>query len=254
VFCSNSEQPEHNVTVSTFALDTFEVTVGRFRRFVDTYNGTPPPEGAGQHPLIPGTGWQSAWNVNLGRSKAWLNAELSFCSGTSHGVGDHSWTDIPGSHENAPITCVSWYMAFAFCIWDDGRLPTEAEWEYAAAGGTENRLYPWGSAPPDASRIASSGAPWAAVGSTPMGNGRWGHRDLAGDVAEWVFDRINDRWYSSGGATCVDCANSTGPLHARVFRGGGWLDFDGNVRSAGRSYEDPATATVLSGFRCARSL
>lgn len=55
-----------------------------------------------------------------------------------------TWTDNPGAQENFPMACVEWPTAYAFCLWDGGRLPTEAEWEFAAAGGDQNRLYPWG--------------------------------------------------------------------------------------------------------------
>jgi hypothetical protein len=72
---------------------------------------------------------------------------------TSQTIGvrslDMTWTDTVGPNENLPMNCVPWYKAFAFCVWDGGRLPTEAEWNYAATGGNEQRKYPWGSTAPD---------------------------------------------------------------------------------------------------------
>src|ERR1700730_5736435 len=59
-----------------------------------------------------------------------------------------TWTASAGSHENLPINCVNWYEAYSFCIWDGGFLPSEAEWEYAAAGGARQRTYPWGPTAP----------------------------------------------------------------------------------------------------------
>ena len=61
--CGASDQPEHDATVASFALDTFEITIGRFRAFLDQSKGTPPADGAGAHPLIKGSGWQTAWNI-----------------------------------------------------------------------------------------------------------------------------------------------------------------------------------------------
>src|SRR5208337_5313332 len=59
-----------------------------------------------------------------------------------------TWTPSPGTQENLPVGCVTWYEAYAFCIWDGGFLPSGAEWEYAAAGVSQQREYPWGSTAP----------------------------------------------------------------------------------------------------------
>ena len=100
-------------TVSSFSMDKFEVTVGRFRRFIDSGMGVAsraPREGAGAHPKIPGSGWRSGWNNLLAADTAALKAGLT----CSHPWGGVTWTDVPGPHENRPITCVDWYSAFAF--------------------------------------------------------------------------------------------------------------------------------------------
>ena len=139
------EVPEHEATVDGFYLDAFEITVGRFRQFVAQYDGTPPAEGAGAHPLIANSGWLAEWNAELPANQTELSNMLE-CGEAS------TWTDQPGDNENLPINCATWYELFAFCIWDGGRIPTEAEWEFAAAGGLSNRLYPWGSDSADISR------------------------------------------------------------------------------------------------------
>jgi sulfatase modifying factor 1 len=242
----NDEQPEHYATISSFVLDRFEVTVGRFRAFVDQYDGTPPAPDAGAHPLIGGSGWQASWA-----------AELPSQADLISGLACHSqatWTDVPADNENAAINCITWYEAFAFCIWDGGRLPTEAEWELAAAGGTDNRLYPWG-VDGDVSSHANFGGLGCTtpplVGSFPSGRGRWGHEDLAGGMWEWVLDGYDQAWYLDAGNTCNDCAN-LGSTAIRASRGGSCWGVTTDLRAARRGGGAPSDRFAYQGFRCAR--
>lgn len=260
-YCTGGDKPEHAVTVDSFSLDTFEVTVARFRNFVSAFDGTPPVAGAGAHPQIAFSGWQSKWNDNLPSSRVALTSNLK-CA-----LDDETWTDSPGLNEQAAINCVSWFEAFAFCAWDGGYLPTEAEWEYAAAGGAENRMFPWGSANPAeqvnlANDAYNGNRPTIAVGSEhPQGDGKWGHRDLAGGMAEWALDMYNSTWYSSGGSSCDNCANLNAGA-ARVARGGSWvgsypwaggLSYVIMLRAADRAQREPASRDASLGFRCARN-
>lgn len=250
--CDSSDQPEHVAFVSSYHLETHEVTVGRFRRYVETFAG-PPEAGAGANPQVPGSGWMAAWNSELPDSAAELSASLA-----CHEYA--TWTDTREGSETRPINCVSWYEAFAFCIWDGARLPTEAEWEYAAAGGGENRLYPWGSDSPTAIHAnircegdglgACSLADILSVGSKPTGAGRWGTLDLAGSVYEYTFDVYGP--YST--ATCNNCAKTEGGLD-RVIHGGSWYNVtnaDGHSRATQRVLSLPSQRFFNLGFRCAR--
>jgi formylglycine-generating enzyme required for sulfatase activity len=254
----SDEQPEHDVEVASFGLDRYEVTVGRFRKWVDTYDGAALGDGAGAHPLIPGSGWQLAWNQYLPKDRANFKSALG-CSTTYQ-----TWTDSAGANEAKPINCVSWYEAFAFCMWDGGRLPTEAEWEYAAAAGSENRRYPWGGQTPGNTRASfdclfsdtssCEAADLPAVGSTPAGKGKWGHQDLAGSVYEWNLDWYDPSWYNKyiQSGSCKNCANvqSGSP---RVIRGGDFHSVAAYMRAAGRSNDTPASRGYDVGLRCART-
>ncbi len=243
-----NELPEHPATVAGFSLDKYEVTVGRFRKFVAQYTGAAPAAGEGAHPLIAGTGWQSAWNVSLSTSQAALKTNLA-CDESYQ-----TWTDSVSANERHAINCVSWYEAMAFCIWDGGRLPTEAEWEYAAAGGSENRLYPWGSQAPDGTRANfSEGAntPYTDVGSTPRGEGRWGQSDLSGGMWEWAYDGYDALWYGKNNP-CNNCAGIASGSN-RVTRGGSWFYVATSLRAAIRHDVHPTKRNDIIGFRCARS-
>lgn len=249
-------------TVSTFALDTYEVTVARFRAFFDAGMGTqatPPADGAGAHPLIPSSGWQSAWNVELETDADTLRQKLACHTYYS------SWGDFPGPNETRPINCVTWYEAFAFCAWDGGRLATDTEWNYAAAGGDEQRVYPW-SVPPtstpvdcnyssyDCGNISCDGvascqtSDLLVVGTRPLGDGRWGHADLGGNLSEHVLD-----WNGTDPMPCVDCANMAAGSE-RLFRGGNFFSVDVDMQTNARRGLSPSVRSPYQGIRCARDL
>jgi formylglycine-generating enzyme required for sulfatase activity len=256
---NRSNDPAAPATVSDFYLDKYEVTVGRFRAFVSAGMGTqanPPADGTGDHPLIPGTGWDSTWNSSLTANAAALQAALQ-CD-----PNYQTWTSTPGANEDLPINCIDWYEAFALCAWDGGRLATEAEWGYAAAGGSEQRVYPWGSTDPGAN---ANLAVWdcryhgtgncsgttniAPVGSVPAGNGKWGQSDLAGNIWEWIFD-----WHSPSYAVpCSDCADIT-ESPGRLARGGCFSCQSTTVLGvAYRTNHAPNRRLNFFGVRCART-
>jgi len=232
-------------TVGDFTLEDYEVTVGRFRNFVNAFSRTMIPAGTGKNPRDPNdSGWNTAWNAALPATPADLVSALN-CGGGS------SFTAAPGTNEDLPVTCVNWFEAYAFCAWDGGRLPTEAEWNYAAAGGAEERSYPWGSTAPtdgDAVFCPGSCSTLQKVGSRVAGNGKWGQADLVGNAWEWNADV-----YAAYAATCTDCTNGSASTSAlRVFRGGSAGNDATYLLSASRYRRDPNAHSGFVGLRCAR--
>jgi formylglycine-generating enzyme len=246
-------------TVDDFNLDNYEVTVGRFRAFINAYPAWHPPAphvGDGAHTGIAYTGWGDP------QVPTWdLPANVTdFTDGLKSCNAESTWRDLPGEgippgQENWPINCVTWYEAFAFCIWDGGYLPTEAEWEYAAAGGTQENIYPWGNdgtepLPANYADAQVAGTQFMVVGSyITQGTGvRWAHEDLAGSMAEWVFDGYVQPFATN---TCDNCAETT-TVTDRGLRGGSYISHASELRAAFRGNSVPTYRYSWAGFRCAR--
>jgi len=271
-------------TISSFRLDKYEITVGRFRQYVKDLSGSgaPPAAGSGKHTHLndgkglansgsSGTfepGWDTAWNTRIpsgaGAAAQW-NTQLK-CNKFG------TWTDEPGANELLPLTCLNWWESHAFCIWDGGFLPSEAEWRYAAGGGDEHRRYPWGSTNPGTEneyaiydccypdgQCKALGGPEctgfinaAPVGFATLGVGRYGQLDLVGSVFEWLVDR-----YASYASPCVDCAYFGASSANRVLPGGGFRTtlmpyLQSSDRSA-VSYAETFRGDFAVGARCART-
>lgn len=268
-------------TVNSFRLDEYEVTVGRFRQFVGACSGVGgclPAAGSGKHvhlnggrglvdvgaPADAGTVYETGWNpgddANVAPTTSNLQCDPSFAT----------WTPSPGSNENLPINCVNWYEAYAFCIWDGGFLPSEAEWEYAAAGGAEQREYPWGSASPGTA-CPGTGCSYAIydcdypngsdggmgtctgvtniapVGTATQGAGLYGQIDLSGNVWEWTLD-----WYASYVNPCTDGAYLE-VTSGRVPRGAYFGFPASSLVPFARGNSAPTYRSYAVGFRCARA-
>jgi formylglycine-generating enzyme required for sulfatase activity len=221
------EVPKHQVSLDGFYLDQYLVTNAQFKRFTDAN-----PD------------WQAdriARNLHNGQYLKHWSAPDVFTAKADH-----------------PVVNVSWYAAVAFCQWAGKRLPTEAEWEYAARGRLD-ALFPWGNQGPDSTRANFSGG---AVGSTsPVGKypaNTYGLFDMAGNV--WQF--LADEWkpYPSvpqknpvaGGNLFRDGADFLQVTTRRVIRGG---SFDGAPVNLWVEYRDshpPEGAKPFVGFRCAK--
>jgi formylglycine-generating enzyme len=262
-FLRNSDSSAASATISDFRLDRFEITLGRFRKFVESYPESKPASGAGAHPLIDNSGWNNEWDVNLPADKAAFITALK-CDATFQ-----TFTDTAAANEQLPMNCITWYEAFAFCAWDGGRLPTEAEWLYAGQGGNEQREYPWSKSANSMidetfavyGCLGDGSAEWDCafadilpVGSkSPKGDGRWGQADLGGSVAEWNLDFFN----LPVPFPCKDCAQLTQlttPFPAgRVYSGGDFRNGGSALTFDARSEDSPATRTSFRGVRCARN-
>ena len=263
-------------TLSSFRLDKYEVTVGRFRRFVNAWSGGAafvPPAGSGKHTHLNG-GLGLANSGAMGTYEpGWTASDDSRIAPTDDNLGSckayATWTPSPFSQETLPINCVNWWEAYAFCIWDGGFLPSEAEWKYAAAGGSEQREFPWGSTDPGtANQYAIYGCcyppgptsctdAWCTgvrnippVGTATLGAGLWGQLDLAGSFWEWNLDFYPDD--TAFVDPCTDCAYLTA-TSTRMVKVGNFSEGSYYLPSWLRYDYGPSNREIYLGFRCARA-
>jgi formylglycine-generating enzyme required for sulfatase activity len=245
--CKDEEKPAHRVELGRgFWLGRTEVTSDAFARFVaDTGYRT--------------TAEWDGWGYVYDGEQLVRRAGVTWAS--------------PGGERRAsdPVTQVSWYDARAYCAWSGGRLPTEAEWEYAARAGTSGARYPWG----DEARPVADGHPlanvadesakrlfpgWKALADyddgfaqvAPVGSfppNAFGIADLAGNVQEWCADWFDDKYYAAS-----PVRDPPGPRVGlqRVTRGGAWNSFPSYLRASYRNRSIAAEHNVHIGFRCAR--
>lgn len=263
----NWPSPGQPATVSAFRLDKYEVSVGRFKKFITAWNGNwRPAAGSGKHSHLNGGGIVGG-GVNYGESLTINESEPGWRAEDNTKLPSNitAWNQAYSSSssytgaDNLPISGVSWYEAYAFCIWDSGFLPTEAEFMLAAAGGTQYRPFPWGTNEPDSSnaQFMYNGLSYGLkrVGSFSSGNGRWGHADLGGNVWEWLLDQGNGTAESSDfdpyPGNCRDCMNRK-DFTEHDMRGGSFAEFNYLTRNTKRwgGWSDSHKFDV--GFRCAR--
>ncbi|HXG66771.1 MAG TPA: formylglycine-generating enzyme family protein [Blastocatellia bacterium] len=239
------EGPAHEVTLKSFWIDRREVTAAEFARFV---------EATGYRTEAEQFGWSGVFDVEAG---AWQKVDGA---DWRHPDGPESSTS-----PDEPVTQVSWNDAAAYARWAGKRLPTEAEWEYAARGGLVGKKYVWGDELrpggkpvanwwqgvfPDRNTVEDGYLRRAPVGRFPP-NG-YGLHDMAGNVWEWCADWFDETYYATSPRL-----NPQGPAagQERVMRGGSWMcseNYCSNYRPAARSHATPDTGLNNVGFRCAR--
>ena len=256
---TDGEGPLREVCLAPFRMDTTVVTNAAFETFVSH---------TGYETDAERFGWSFVFHLEVEER---LNRSARRVQGASWwiqvpGAAWHAPAG-PGSHAKAshPVVHVSWNDAVAFSNWTGKRLPTEAEWEYAARGGLEQATYPWGDEFPtgEAARAnifegvfptrdtGEDGYAGTAPVDAYQPNG-YGLYNMVGNVWEWTAD-----WFSAEHSTQM-VSDPPGPVHgeARVIRGGSFLCHDSycnRYRVSARSSSTPDSSTSNMGFRLARS-
>ena len=200
--------------------------------------------------------YMDKYEVTNAQFKAFLDAVPGVLKALEDGIGRHwNGTNYPAGTADHPVV-VSWYAAATYAGWAGKRLPTEAEWEYAARGGLAGKKYPWGDDEPTPAD-ANYGRHFDET--TPVGqfaaNG-YGLYDMAGNVLEWCLDEYDADFYAMS-------ENSQNPIAGRedlldvdfhVLRGGSWLNPGRSIRVDTRFRGGPRFLADGVGFRCVRSV
>jgi formylglycine-generating enzyme required for sulfatase activity len=219
--CKTGETPLHKVYLDDYAIDLLEVSNRQYAACVAAGDCLPP-----------------AANASITRG-AYFN--------------DPQYADYP-------VMAVNWFQAADYCAWVGKRLPTEAEWEKAARGDDDTRIYPWGDDHPRCAWVnylAGDGfcvGDAAPAGVYPDGASPYGVLDLAGNVWEWVADWYAEDYYSRYPVNDWP-RNPVGPSSGehRVIRGGGWDMGAESMRLARRQHGVDIDLDTATGFRCART-
>jgi formylglycine-generating enzyme required for sulfatase activity len=218
--CQENEKPRHQVEIKPMFMDATETTVEQYADCVKKEKCTPPD--------------------------AYQEKERAGCTWNREGREKH------------PVNCVDWNQAAAYCAFKGGRLPTEAEWEYAARGGREDRYYPWGNDKADCTRaVMNDGGPGcgenstAPVKSKPMGVNGYGLYDMSGNAHEWTADWFDQAAYASHSKVAP-----TGPKTGteKVLRGGAWYLEAWSMGVSSRSAWGPENRGSGVGFRCVKKV
>ncbi len=220
--CDSDEKPAHQVSLSDFFISKYEVTNAEYAEFLNAKGNQ--TEGG----------------------KTWLDIESSSCDIEKQG----SRYSAKSGYANHPVREVTWYGATAYAKWKGMRLPTEAEWEYAARGGQEMRSTKYAGSN-DLDKVAWYSTTTGYSGTKEVGtksSNELGLYDMSGNVWEWCSDWKGD--YSSSSAH-----NPTGPSSGsyRVLRGGSWDSNPTRCRVAHRSSHFPTFSYYHVGFRLASS-
>jgi gamma-glutamyl hercynylcysteine S-oxide synthase len=242
-FVFDNEKWGHSVQVRPFRIARAAVSNAEFAAFVED-GGYRRPE------LWDAEGWQ--WRAGVG-----LEHPVYWREGAEDWKWRHfdRWEPLP---PNAAVIHVSWHEAKAWCRWAGRRLPTELEWEVAAAGEPHadghalapvKRRYPWGDAPPDLSRANLDGGALGTidVAALPAGDSAFGCRQMLGNVWEWT-----DTVFAPYPGFAPDMYRDYSmPLfgQTRVLRGGGWATRSRLIRNTWRNYYGPDRNDVFAGFR-----
>ncbi len=227
---AKEEQPVHEVHVDGFYIDRFEVTVADFKKFVDATSYRTDAEKGGYSHIWDRSSWKEERGIN------WRH--------------NAKGKEVNAEGMNNPVVHVSWNDADAYARWAGKRLPTEAEWEYAARGGNKSAGYKYsGSNAIDevAWYEKNSGGMTHPVGQKKPNE--LGICDMSGNVWEWCADWFDEAYYM----TSPD-RNPKGPSTGeyRVLRGGSWVINDNVCRSTARNGDTPEIRFVNVGFRCVR--
>jgi len=210
--------PAFDVEVGSFAIDKYEVSNADYLVFVRATDW--------RLPAAEGTG-------KLDRRFDWKPEARSYPDGAA----------------DKPVVNVSWLDAVAYAAWAGKRLPTEAEWERAARGGANGRLYPWGNRPPNREqacyRSENDAGPRDVADAEPNGYGLY---HIVGNAAEWCSDWFEPNLYRAAGTRLNYKGPSTGTK--RSYRGGHWLSGEADVQVAARGGLSPSARSPFVGFRC----